>query len=115
MNARILPPGITFSQALRAGYTGRIECRGYLDWVKTKPCHTCGRAPGDAFNPIDPSHVNSFKGASTKSPDFFAIPECRGCHESYENGPPFAEERVRVAALYLLQAIYEGRLKWVNP
>ena len=111
LNARIIPPHLTFEQAMRFGYTGRIEHRPYLDWLKTLPCDTCGAPP-----PSDPSHINSFKGQGTKSPDPFAIPECRRCHEIYErNGPgPNTEERTRRAAFYLLQAVYEGRLKWVN-
>lgn len=112
MKQRILPQGITFQQAVRFGYTGRIECRPYLDWLKTLPCFTCGRLPGDPLNPIDPSHMNSYKGQGTKSPDVWAIPECRACHETYENGPPFVESRMQAAALYLAQAFYEGRLVW---
>lgn len=108
MNARILPPQLTFEQALRLGYTGRIELRDYLDWLRTLPCDSCGARP-----PSDPSHVNSFKGASTKSPDPWAIPQCRRCHERYERGAPAADEHLRRAAVYLLQAIFEGRLSWV--
>lgn len=109
MNVRILPPGITFEQALRAGYVGRIECRPYLDWLKTLPCDVCGTPA-----PSDPSHVNAFKGQGTKSPDLWAIPECRTCHEAYERGPGLSEERIYRAGFYLLQAFVEGRLKWVN-
>ncbi len=29
MNVRIIPPQLTFEQALRFGYTGRIELREY--------------------------------------------------------------------------------------
>lgn len=108
--ARILPPGMTFEQALRAGYTGRIDHEGYRKWLKTLPCDVCHKAP-----PSDPSHVNAYKGAGTKSPIFFAIPECRACHEAYEDdGDPDAEARLARAALYLLRAIYEGRLVWKN-
>jgi hypothetical protein len=110
MNGRIIPPGLTFEQAVRLGYTGRIQLRPYLDWLRTLACDTCGAVP-----PNDPSHVNSFKGCGTKSPDPWAIPECRTCHESYERGPAHSEERLRRAALYLLQAIYEGRLRWGSP
>jgi hypothetical protein len=106
-SVKILPPGLTFEQAVRAGYTGRIELRAYLDWIKTLPCDTCGK-PG----PSDPSHLNSFKGQSTKSPDPFAIPECRMCHEQYERGPAFPETRIRKAAFYMLRAIWEGHLAW---
>ena len=109
MKVRILPPGLSFEQALRLGYTGRIELRDYLDWVKTLPCAKCGAPP-----PSDPSHLNSFKGTATKSPDPWAIPECRQCHESYERGPALVDERLRIAAVYLLQAIYEGHLQWAR-
>src|SRR5258708_1116676 len=98
-----------FDQAVRLGYAGRIEHRPYLDWLKTLPCDTCGCPP-----PCDPSHVNGFKGAGTKSPDLFAIPEWRNCHESYERCPPEVEDRIRRSAFYMLRAFYEGRLKWVN-
>ena len=107
MGARIIPPGMSFQQALRLGYAGRIELRPYLDWLKTLPCDTCGAQP-----PCDPSHVNGFKGAGTKSPDLFALPECRSCHENYERGPGYSEERIYRAAFYMLQAVYEGRLQW---
>lgn len=96
-------------QAVRAGYAGRIELRPYLDWIKTLPCDTCGAPP-----PCDPSHVNSFKGQGTKSPDPFAIPQCRGCHENYERSAPEADLRVYRAAFYMLRAIWEGRLVWTN-
>ena len=78
---RIIPPGLTFEQALRFGYTGRIVLSSYLDWVGTLPCSRCGAPP-----PSDPSHVNAYKGIGTKSPDPWAIPECRRCHEFYERG-----------------------------
>lgn len=107
MGARIIPPQMSFEQAVKFGYTGRIESRRYLDWIKTLQCSTCG-APG----PSDPSHVNAFKGQGTKSPDLFAIPECRPCHESYERGPGFSEERIYRAAFYMLKAFYEGVLKF---
>lgn len=108
---KILPPGMSFQQAVLAGYAGRIESRPYLDWLKDQPCDTCGRV-GTEYNPIDPSHVNAFKGMGTKSPDLFAIPECRQCHENYERGPGYAEDRIRRAAFYMLRAFWEGRLKW---
>ena len=107
MSARILPPTLSFEQALRLGYTGRIKLQPYLEWLRTLPCNGCGAPP-----PSDPSHVNSFKGQGTKSPDPFAIPECRRCHDRYERCSAQADERIRRAAFYLLQAIYEGRLRW---
>lgn len=110
MNMRIIPPGLTFPQALRRGYTGEIRLPGYLAWIKTLPCH-CGNCAA----PSDPSHPNFFKSQVRKAPDPLAIPESRECHESYErNGFPDEEPRLAAAALYLLQAIYEGRLVWVK-
>lgn len=106
-----VPAGLTFEQALLRGYIGRIEHRGYREWIKTLPCDTCGRA-----GPSDPSHFNGFKGMGTKSPDWWCIPQCRRCHEEYErygdalwraNGTFVAR-----AALYLLRAIVEGKLIW---
>ena len=114
---KIIPPGLTFEQALQRGYVGRVECRPYLDWIKTLPCDTCLRA-----GPSDPSHYNGLKGMGTKSPDLLAIPQCRSCHDEYERlqgewlpsvltdecGPPFLSR----ASMYLLQAFIEGRLVW---
>ena len=108
--ARIIPPGLTFPQALRLGYTGPIRLPGYIKWIKTLPCHHC-QVPG----PSDPSHPNFFKSQKNKGPDPLALPECRVDHECYErNGFPNEEPRLAAAALYMLRAIYEGRLKWVG-
>ena len=81
-----------------------------LQWLKTLPCHHC-LAPA----PSDPSHPNFFKSQRNKAPDPLAIPECRDDHECYErNGFPDEEHRLARAALFMLQAIFEGRLKWVG-
>lgn len=109
MDMRIIPPGLTFPQALRLGYVGPIRLQGYVDWIKTLPCRN-GHG-GD----VDPSHPNFFKSQKNKGPDPLVLPECRGCHEEYErNGFPMEQERLAEAALYMLQAIYEGRLVWVK-
>ena len=110
MNARIIPPHLSFAQALRLGYTGEIRMPAYLKWIKTMPCHCCG-APG----PSDPSHPNFYKSQTRKAPDPLAIPECREHHSQYEHhGKPDEQERLAKAALYMLEAIYLGRLRWVN-
>lgn len=107
---KIIPPGMTFPQALRRCYTGEIRMPGYLAWVKTLHCHRCSAHP-----PSDPSHPNFYKSQTRKAPDPLALPECRPCHEEYEHsGAPQEVVRLSRAALYLLQAIYEGRLVWVN-
>lgn len=106
---KIIPPGMAFPVALRLGYVGEIRLPGYLKWIKTLPCRH-GHPGG-----VDASHPNFFKSQVRKGPDPLALPECRDCHESYErNGFPDEESRLAAAALYMLQAIYEGRLKWVG-
>jgi hypothetical protein len=108
MNARIIPPGMPFTQALRLGYTGEIRMPQYLAWIRTQDCHRCLSA-----GPSDPSHPNFFKSQRNKAPDPLAIPECRRDHELYEQaGKPDETNRLAIAALYMLQAIYEGRLVW---
>lgn len=110
MNARIYPPQLSFEQALRLGYTGPIRLPRYLEWIRTLPCDHCG-------GKSEASHPNFFKSQKNKGPDPLALPECRFAHESYErNGTPDEERRLARAALYMLQAIYEGHLVWVtNP
>ncbi len=109
MNARIIPPGMPFPLALRLGYVGEIRMRGYLDWIRTLPCRNGCKGGAEA------SHPNFFKSQVRKGPDPLALPECRECHENYErNGFPEEEPRLAAAALFLLQAIYEGRLVWVK-
>jgi hypothetical protein len=99
---------MSFEQALRLGYTGRIESAKYLAWIKTLPCDTCSAPP-----PSDPSHLdNAFKGTGTKAPDYFSIPQCRLCHDAYEHygSKEDVTPRMARAALYLLHAIYIGVL-----
>lgn len=121
---RGIPAGMTFEKALALGYTGRIECKPYLAWLRAMPCDTCGAPP-----PSEASHLdNENKGHGTKCPDLWAIPECRKCHTLYERlvhvrtsgSTAGARSKIRAenerrkarAALYLLQAFVEGRLSW---
>jgi hypothetical protein len=108
-NGKIIPPGISFEQAVRAGYTGRILMPGYLEWLRTLPCHTCGAPPRS-----QPSHINAYKGQGTKSPDPLAIPEDAACNQNYDTQPPDIPGREHTALFYLLRAIFEGRLVWKN-
>jgi hypothetical protein len=108
VNARIIPPSMPFDQALRLGYTGPIRLPGYLDWIRSLPCDACQKPPRS-----EASHPNFFKSQRHKGPDPLALPECHDDHEAYErNGFPDEERRLARAALYLLRAIYEGRLVW---
>lgn len=105
---RIIPYNMSFEKALIAGLTGRLRHKEYLAWLRTLPCDGCGAPP-----PSQASHLNSRKGMGTKSPDALSIPECPVCHEQYERaGKPDAERRMARAAMYLLQAIWEGRFVW---
>jgi hypothetical protein len=108
VNARILPPNMPWPQALRAGYVGEIRMPGYLAWLRTLPCHRCMTpAPSEA------SHPNFYKSQVRKGPDPLALPECRYHHEAYEAaGDPQEASRLARAALFMLQAISEGRLVW---
>jgi hypothetical protein len=105
---KIVPPGMAFKYALRMGYVGEIRMPGYLEWIRTLPCHNCNFAP-----PNDASHPNFFKSQAHKAPDPLALPECRRDHELYEMaGAPDEIPRLAAAALVMLQAIAEGRLVW---
>ena len=110
MHMKILPPGVPFVHALRLGYTGEIRLPAYIAWLKEQPCWQCYKAA-----PSDPSHPNFLKSAKHKAPDPLALPECRTCHNSYEErGYPDEQRRLAAAALVMLQAIAEGRLVWKN-
>lgn len=104
---KIIPPGMPFPQALRLGYVGEIRMPGYLEWLRTLACHTCHIDPGGTA-----SHPNFYKTQKSKGPDPLAIPECLNCNLSYDRCQPQEPERLQAAALYLLQAIAEGRLVW---
>lgn len=107
-----IPPHLAFSQALSLGYTGRIEDRSYMDWVKTLRCCSC-HAPAD-----DPHHPHGvgFKGMGSKVPDYWVIPLCRNCHDALHHDVDGWEavngSQYQHAALTLLQAIYEGRMRF---
>lgn len=107
-----IPFGMTFPRALALGYTGRIEDRAYMDWVKTLPCVSCER-PAD-----DPHHPTGIgmKGMGSKVPDYFVIPLCRNCHDALHHNVSGWEEvngeQIWHAAMTLLQAIYEGRMSF---
>ena len=100
---RIVPPWLSFREALGAGHLGRIEDRKYLDWVKTLTCCACD-VPAD-----DPHHivVAGFKGMGSKTPDYWAIPLCREHHDALHHNRTEWEERYgsqwEHAALTMLQ------------
>lgn len=86
---RIVPPWLTFREALQSGHLGRIEDRKYLDWVKSLNCCVCSN-PAD-----DPHHIvpGGYKGMGTKTPDLWAIPLCREHHDSLHHDRAAWEEQ----------------------
>jgi len=86
--AAIIPPYLTFRQALQRGYL-EVRSRAYMDAVKALPCVACN-APAD-----DPHHLYGvgYRGAATKSPDIWAIPVCRRCHDELHHDVPAWESR----------------------
>lgn len=108
--SKIIPAYMTFAEALRKGYIGRIEDRKYLQWVKTLRCVSCNTQADDPHHP----HGVGFKGMGTKVPDYWCIPLCRNCHDALHHDVRAWEEvngtQWEHAALTMLQAIYEGRL-----
>lgn len=70
------PPSLTFEQALRAGYLGRVEDEKYLAFVRKLPCCCCGKPGEIAHHPIQ----IGFGGKGTKAPDYWAIPLTAECH-----------------------------------
>lgn len=110
---KIIPPYLTFKQALCGGHVGRMESRGYMDWVKSLRCCSCN-APAD-----DPHHPygTGYKGMGTKVPDWWVIPLCRVCHDELHHDVARWEDingaQFEHVALTLLQAVREERLKFV--
>ena len=108
-----IPPHLTFEQALKRGYVGRIEDREYMNWVKTLKCVSC-QAPAD-----DPHHPYGagFKGMGTKVPDVWVIPVCRNCHDALHHNVEGWEDvngqQIHHALMTLTQAFYEGKLRFV--
>lgn len=48
------------------------------------PCWSCGKHPGDDFNPVDYSHVLT-RGAGHSDAWFNGVPQCRKCHRAFED------------------------------
>lgn len=111
MPTKVLPSYLTFEQALRAGYAGRIESRKYLDWVKTLPCVASGQPADDPHHPVSVG----FKGGASKVPDYWCIPLTRQQHDELHHDVEKWEERygpqMHHALMTLTRAIWEGVLR----
>lgn len=107
-----IPPYMTFREALVRGYASRIEDRTYMNWVKKLRCVSCNDSADDPHHP----HGSGFKGMGTKVPDYWVIPLCRTCHDELHHDVHAWEEKhgsqFEFAALTMLQALYEGRMKF---
>jgi hypothetical protein len=110
---KIIPPYLTFKQALSSGYVERMESRAYMDWVKRLRCVCCNAPADDPHHP----HGAGFKGMGTKVPDWWVIPLCRGHHDELHHDVAAWEEQYgsqyEHVALTLLQAVREERLRLV--
>jgi len=109
---KIIPPYMTFQQALSNGFVGRIQDAKYTQWVKTLKCCGCGDQSDDPHHP----HGAGFKGMGTKVPDYWCIPLCRKCHDELHHDVHAWEEsngtQFQHTTITLLQAIHQGRMKF---
>ena len=65
-----------------AGRPAEKTARGFLQWLRGRPCHIAGREGHICSGRIEACHVDyaGDKGIGTKVSDRFAIPMCSGAH-----------------------------------
>lgn len=103
-----------FRHQLKRGHIGRIENPEYLKWVKTLPC-VVTEMPAD-----DPHHLigHGYGSTGSKASDYWTIPVTRIEHNLIHNAFGLWEQaqgsQFEHVALTLLQAIHEGKLRWVG-
>jgi hypothetical protein len=106
-----IPPGMSFEQALRTGFAGRLESQRYTNWVKTLRCVCCNQPADDPHHPYDVG----FGGMGTKVPDWWVIPLTRRCHDALHCNVVEWEGRhgsqMHHALMTLTLAIREGILR----
>jgi hypothetical protein len=58
------------------------ECQSHRKWVRGFACSSCGKKPGDEFNPIEAAHVRLGTGGGTGllPSDRWLVSLCRDCH-----------------------------------
>lgn len=88
----------------------RLHDRGYLIWLRKRPCCICGKpAPSDACHIRFASEAYGKRpvGLGEKPDDKWAIPMCRECHtlQHSMNEREFYRER-RILPLYLAAKLY---------
>lgn len=108
----VIPGYMSFEQALRKGFAGRMENERYTRWVKSLPCCAC-RVPAD--DPHHPYDVG-FGGKATKVPDYWCIPLCREHHDELHHDVGAWEScygsQLHHAFMTMTQAVHEGKLVW---
>lgn len=106
----MIPPGLTFKQAIQKGYIKPIRNKAYTDWVKSLPCCVCGKQSDD------PHHIiqAGYGGKGTKASDLWTIPLCREHHDELHKDVDAWEfahgMQFEFVALTLLQAVHDGIL-----
>jgi len=93
----------------------KIENRGYLRWLMTKPCLYCG-------NPaLEPHHVRWGQGdgkgsGNSKPDDYRAIPTCWECHGALEGTKPtrlkWMTERIGREEVY--SCMVDNLIEWIS-
>lgn len=66
----LIPPGLTFWQALQRGLVPMVQNPAYLAWVSTLPCSITGDGPVEVHHLIG----HGVKGVGEKASDFLAMP-----------------------------------------
>lgn len=114
----IIPPGLTFWQAVQRGYVATIESERYMKWLHTLPC--C--LTGSRIN-VTVHHVvgHGLKPIGGKTTDLLAFPIVTELHLPNFAGGLHAighkaweqvwGSQLEFSARTLMQAVYEGVLE----
>lgn len=113
----IIPPGLTFWQAMQKGLLPQLNEARYLAWLKEQPCVVTGQRPVDVHHLIG----HGLRATGRKTTDWLAIPLALHLHRDSAEaihviGCKEWERRygsqLEHAARTLLAAIYAGVLRY---
>lgn len=113
----VIPTGLSFWQALQAGYLPPLQSEKYLDFVRSLPCAVSGSRPATAHHLVG----HGLKPHGGKTSDLLAIPLHYTLHlPEFPNGlhhlghrqweKRFEDQRI-LALQTLVEAIYSGVIK----
>jgi len=112
----LIPPGLSFWQAIQRGYLEPLNSPPYLAWVAELPCCVSSRKPVTVHHIVG----HGLKAVGGKVSDFLTIPLAPELHLPdypgglHRLGHKAWEERhgsqLDFVARTLLQAVYEGVL-----